>query len=55
MSLLKQLTTGALAHDLIAFDSGGLRMQSERTGRFARRLFYNSPTFSCATCRFQSS
>jgi 2-polyprenyl-3-methyl-5-hydroxy-6-metoxy-1,4-benzoquinol methylase len=43
MSLLKQLTTGALAHDLIAFDSGGVRMQSERTGRFARRLFYKFP------------
>lgn len=44
MRLLKQLTTGALAHDLIAFDSGGVRMQSERTGRFARRLFRRFPS-----------
>lgn len=44
MRLLKQLTTGALAHDLIAFDSGGVRMQSERTGRFARRLFSRFPS-----------
>jgi 2-polyprenyl-3-methyl-5-hydroxy-6-metoxy-1,4-benzoquinol methylase len=44
MRLLKQLTTGALAHDLIAFDSGGVRMQSERTGRFARRLFKRFPS-----------
>jgi 2-polyprenyl-3-methyl-5-hydroxy-6-metoxy-1,4-benzoquinol methylase len=44
MSLLEQLTTGALAHDLIAFDSGGVRMQSARAGRFARRLFYKFPS-----------
>jgi SAM-dependent methyltransferase len=44
MRLLKQLTTGALAHDLIAFDSGGVRMQSDRAGRFARRLFYKFPS-----------
>jgi SAM-dependent methyltransferase len=44
MRLLKQLTTGALAHDLIAFDSGGVRMQSDRAGRFARRLFHRFPS-----------
>ena len=44
MRLLKQLTTGALAHDLIAFESGGVRLQSERTGRFAKRLFKKFPS-----------
>ncbi len=41
---LKELTSGALAQDLFAFDSGGVHMRSDRAGRFARRLFKRFPS-----------
>ncbi|HET6158325.1 MAG TPA: methyltransferase domain-containing protein [Dongiaceae bacterium] len=40
---LRELTTGALAQDLFAFDSGGVHMRSDRAGRFASRLCKRFP------------